>query len=112
MGRYTPALDEDGERELNELKDEMDVLKLSRFRQTILTHGVQVLLLKLLSDLETNSSEMGRSRVQRQLSEIQKQLGSVMIAGVETDMERSEYMERLERRGERAQVPRGVGRGR
>jgi hypothetical protein len=130
MGRYTPALDEDGERELNELKDEMDgrfllsffflttmtdvviVLKLSRFRQTILTHGVQVLLLKLLSDLETNLSEMGQSRVQRRLSEIQKQLGSVMIAGVETDMERSEYMERLERRGGRAQVPREVGRGR
>jgi len=61
-----------------------------------LTHGVQVLLLKLLSDLETNSSDMGRNRVQRRLSEIQKQLGSVMIAGVETDMERSEYMERLD----------------
>ena len=39
---------------------------------------------------------MGRNRVQRRLSEIQKQLGSVMIAGVETDMERSEYMERLD----------------
>ncbi|EDR15480.1 uncharacterized protein LACBIDRAFT_321333 [Laccaria bicolor S238N-H82] len=62
--------------------------KSSRFRQTISTHGVQVFFLKLLSDLETNSSEMGRSRVQRRLSEIQKQLGSVMIAGVETDMER------------------------